>query len=220
MIGNGLRSAGFVVLDAANGAAALEKARTQVPDLILLDLMLPGMSGFEVCRALKAESVTARIPIIFVTAKADEVDRVVGLELGAEDYVVKPFSPRELILRVKTVLRRGQHQSDAVLSDSAITLDRNRYRAELNGKPIDLTTTEFRLLALLLEGMGRVQNRQHLLANVWGESVNVDTRTIDTHIRRLREKLGPMASRIETVRGFGYRLAPETQSGVEHSGLH
>lgn len=210
MIAAGLRRAGFTVIEAADGSSAINKARTLSPDLVLMDVMLPGMSGFEICRALKSESGTARIPIIFVTAKTDEIDRIVGLELGAEDYIVKPFSPRELVLRVKAALRRGRAETDLAIGCGVISLNRARHRVELDGNPINLTTTEFRLLALLLEGRGSVRSRSKLLAEVWGEGAEVDVRTIDTHIRRLREKLGAAANHIETVRGFGYRITSES----------
>jgi two-component system phosphate regulon response regulator PhoB len=150
-----------------------------------------------------------------VTAKTDEVDRVVGLELGAEDYVTKPFSPRELLLRIRTVLRRNKEQESALLGDHEIVLDRNQCRAQINGQAVDLTTTEFRLLALLFQVTGRVLSRQQLLSQVWGERARVESRTVDTHIRRLREKMGSVAHRVETVRGFGYRLAPSSSAPAE-----
>lgn len=205
-----LKDAGFSVLKASDGAEALSKIRTEVPALIVLDLMLPGMTGLEVCRVLKGDRATARIPVIILTAKAEEVDRIVGLELGADDYVTKPFSPRELVLRVKSVLRRNNapESGDAtILRFGAIRVDRERHQVLVRDQPIELTATEFKLLALLIERRGRVQSRDTLLNEVWGYESVIDTRTVDTHVRRLREKLGPDADCIETVRGFGYRVA-------------
>jgi len=170
--------------------------------------MLPGLSGLEVCKALKSDSATKAIPIIMVTAKAEEVDRIVGLELGADDYITKPFSPRELVLRVKSVLRRATAPSEAanILKFGDIQVDRARYEVLVRGKPMDFTATEFKLLTLLMERRGRVQSRDALLNDVWGYENIIDTRTVDTHIRRLREKLGRSADCIETIRGFGYRV--------------
>lgn len=208
MVCMNLRSAGFGVITAETGAVALQKARTETPDLIVLDIMLPEMTGLEVCKALKKDNSTAAIPIIMLTAKAEEVDRVVGLELGADDYVSKPFSPRELVLRVKSVLRRGQEKTapDERLTLGELVLDRARHEVAVKGKRIDLTATEFKLLAVLLERRGRVQGRERLLNDVWGYESVIDTRTVDTHVRRLREKLGKASAYIETVRGVGYRV--------------
>lgn len=204
-----LKTAGFNVLRAIDGIAALQQARETLPALIILDLMLPEMSGLEVCKVLKKEAATAQIPIIMLTAKAEEIDRIVGLELGADDYITKPFSPRELILRVKSVLRRvsvaGDPAEHLVLGD--IRIDRSRYEVVVKGKPVEFTATEFKLLTLLIERRGRVQSRDTLLNDVWGYESVIDTRTVDTHIRRLREKLGKTADCIETIRGFGYRIA-------------
>jgi len=204
-----LKSAGFNVLKAEDGPTALEVARTAFPALIVLDLMLPGMSGIDVCKVLKSESATKLIPIIMLTAKAEEVDRIVGLELGADDYITKPFSPRELVLRVKSVIRRADSSGpiDHTLKIGDIQLDRARFEVLVKGKQLDFTATEFKLLALLMERRGRVQSRDTLLNDVWGYENLIDTRTVDTHIRRLREKLGKSADCIETVRGFGYRIA-------------
>ncbi len=209
MIGTALRNAGLGVIEAMDGASAIDKARALVPDLILLDLMLPGMSGFDVCRVLKSEKNTAHIPVVFVTARIDEIDRVVGLELGAEDYVIKPFSPRELLLRTQMVLRRRQSAPEALLSDGVMTLDPTRCCAEIKGKTIKLTATEFRLLALLMQNGERAKNREQLLVELWGSVSEVDVRTIDVHIQRLRKKLGRAGNRIECVRGYGYRLTTE-----------
>ena len=204
-----LQKAGYKILTARDGAAALQKARDEVPSLIVLDLMLPQMDGTEVCRHLKADPKTAHIPIIMLTAKAEEVDRVVGLELGADDYVTKPFSPREMTLRVKGVLRRtsGKIAPAEILKFADITVDLAKHEVTLKGKVVELTATEFRLLATLLERRGRVQSRDRLLTDVWGYEGDVDTRTVDTHMRRLREKLGKAADYVETVRGVGYRFA-------------
>ncbi|RYD60870.1 MAG: response regulator transcription factor, partial [Verrucomicrobiaceae bacterium] len=162
----------------------------------------------EVCKVLKKEPQTAQIPIIMLTAKAEEIDRIVGLELGADDYITKPFSPREMLLRVKSVLRRVNGAGEPVdqLSLGDIRIDRSRYEVLIQGKPIEFTATEFKLLALLIERRGRVQSRDVLLNDVWGYESVIDTRTVDTHIRRLREKLGNTADCIETIRGFGYRI--------------
>lgn len=204
-----LKSAGMSVLTASDGASGLSKARTELPALIVLDLMLPEMSGMDVCKALKKENATAGIPILMLTAKSDEVDRIVGLELGADDYVSKPFSPRELVLRVQSILRRsngkGGEPSER-LKIGEILLDRGKHEVLIKGKPVDLTATEFKLLALLMERRGRVQTRDRLLNDVWGYESVIDTRTVDTHVRRLREKLGAVADYIETVRGVGYRI--------------
>ena len=211
LVSMNLKNGGFTVLQAEDGPEAINKARTQIPALIILDLMLPGMSGLEVCKVLKGDAVTSKIPIIMLTAKAEEVDRIVGLELGADDYITKPFSPRELVLRVKSVLRRGNspaEQSDQIKIGS-ITVDRARHQVRVKGRLIELTATEFKLLSLLIERRGRVQNRDKLLNDVWGYESVIDTRTVDTHVRRLREKLGGASDCIETVRGFGYRIAEE-----------
>jgi two-component system phosphate regulon response regulator PhoB len=202
-----LKKAGYRTATARDGTTALQKARDELPALVVLDLMLPGMEGTEVCRQLKADSRTAPIPVIMLTAKAEEVDRIVGLEIGADDYVTKPFSPRELVLRVKKILNRGRPAPAEVLKASAITLDTAKHIVSVKGTPVDLTATEFKLLATLLERRGRVQTRETLLADVWGYEGDVDTRTVDTHMRRLREKLGKAAEAIETVRGVGYRFS-------------
>jgi phosphate regulon transcriptional regulator PhoB len=204
-----LQKAGYKTVTARDGAAALQKARDEVPSLIVLDLMLPQMDGTEVCRHLKADPKTAHIPIIMLTAKAEEVDRVVGLELGADDYVTKPFSPREMALRVKGVLRRASGKSAPAefLKFGDIAVDIAKHEVTLKGKIVDLTATEFKLLTTLLERRGRVQSRDRLLTDVWGYEGDVDTRTVDTHMRRLREKLGKASDYVETVRGVGYRFA-------------
>jgi DNA-binding response OmpR family regulator len=210
LVSSNLKSAGFTVLKASDGIEVLAKARSDAPALVVLDLMLPGLSGLEVCKLLKGDPETARIPIIMLTAKAEEIDRIVGLELGADDYITKPFSPRELVLRVKSVLRRisGEAvENAALLKTGDIAVDRERHVVRVKSKPVELTATEFKLLTLLIERRGRVQSRDTLLNEVWGYESVIDTRTVDTHVRRLREKLGPAADCIETVRGFGYRIA-------------
>ncbi|HEV7866584.1 MAG TPA: response regulator [Chthoniobacteraceae bacterium] len=208
-----LKSAGFNVVKAEDGLTALTRARETLPSLIILDLMLPEMSGLEVCKVLKKEPQTSLIPIIMLTAKGEEVDRIVGLELGADDYITKPFSPRELVLRVKSVIRRaaGSLEPTDQISLGDIKVDRSRYEVTVKGKPVEFTATEFKLLTLLMERRGRVQSRDTLLNDVWGYESMIDTRTVDTHIRRLREKLGNSSDCIETVRGFGYRIAEAVQ---------
>jgi two-component system phosphate regulon response regulator PhoB len=206
-----LQKAGYKTVTARDGAAALQKARDDIPSLIILDLMLPQLDGTEVCRQLRADSKTGHIPIIMLTAKAEEVDRVVGLELGADDYVTKPFSPREMVLRVKTVLRRagGKTTPAEVIKFDDLTVDIGKHEVTHKGKVVELTVTEFKLLATLMERRGRVQSRDRLLTDVWGYEGDVDTRTVDTHMRRLREKLGKAADYVETVRGVGYRFAAQ-----------
>lgn len=203
-----LRKAGeFTIATAADGAIGLKKAREEAPSLIILDLMLPRMPGLEICRILKTDTATRHIPIVMLTAKAEEVDRIVGLEFGADDYVTKPFSPRELILRIKAIIRRMSGEATGEkLTAGSITIDPARHHVSVDGKSVRLTTVEFNLLTTLLKRRGRVQARDRLLNEVWGYESVIDTRTVDTHVRRLREKLGKAADAIETVRGFGYRL--------------
>src|SRR5256884_7436700 len=202
-----LRKAGFRVSTAGDGASGLQKARDDRPDFIILDLMLPKMSGLEVCRILKSDTATAQMPILMLTARAEEIDRIVGLEFGADDYVTKPFSPREVVLRIKAILRRGNaEETQDRLSAGPITIDPARHEVRVNGKRIDLTSLEFKLLRTLMQRRGRVQERDRLLNEVWGYESVIDTRTVDTHVRRLREKLGKAGDIVETVRGFGYRV--------------
>jgi two-component system, OmpR family, phosphate regulon response regulator PhoB len=205
-----LEKEGFQVETARRGDMGLEAIRREVPDLLLLDLMLPGIDGLELTRILKRDNATSRLPIVMLTARGEEVDRIVGLELGADDYISKPFSPREVVLRVKAVLRRLQHDEEPSerLDVGGIELDVAAHQMRVRGKEIPLTATEFRLLRLLMERAGRVQTRGQLLSDVWGYAEDIDSRTVDTHIRRLRRKLGPEADRIETVIGVGYRLKP------------
>jgi len=201
-------SAGFDTLTAGDGLEALTKARRHLPDLILLDLMLPGMDGFEVCKELKRGSETGKIPVFMLTAKGEEVDRIVGLELGADDYVVKPFSPREIILRARSVLRRNQVAKDDRQSwrREGLCVDMESHRVDIHGQELQLTATEFKLLAELISNPGRVHTRDQLLNSVWGYEFAGYARTVDTHVRRLRQKLGDLAKLVETVRGVGYRF--------------
>jgi two-component system phosphate regulon response regulator PhoB len=212
-----LEKEGFQVELANRGDAGLEAVRRESPELILLDLMLPGLDGLELTRLLKRDPATAHLPIVMLTARSEEVDRIVGLELGADDYISKPFSPREVVLRVKAVLRRLQPElqpeqpegmASELLQVGGIELDISGHQLRLEGKEVPLTATEFRLLRLLMERNGRVQTRGQLLSDVWGYAEDIDSRTVDTHIRRLRRKLGSEADRIETVIGVGYRLRP------------
>jgi len=204
-----LVQAGYEVEAVADGRAALDAVRRAPPDLVVLDLMLPDVSGTEVCRLLRADPDQASVPIIMLTARADEVDRVVGFELGADDYVTKPFSPRELTLRVNAVLRRQAVPAleSAALEHAGLRLDTERHRCFVDGVEVDLTAKEFELLGQLMRRSGRVMTREQLLDSVWGSDITVTTRTIDTHLKRLREKLGRSGSLIETVRGIGYRFA-------------
>ncbi len=203
-----LEKADFGVLTAQDGERALEIARSERPALVVLDLMLPGIEGEEVCRLLKQDEATRSIPVLMLTAKGQEVDRIVGLELGADDYVVKPFSPREIVLRVRAILRRAQPEAEpeGVMQIGPLTVDVTGHRASLSGLSLDLTATEFKLLTTFLSRRGRVQSRDDLLHAVWGYDYAGYGRTVDTHIRRLREKLGEAADMIETVRGVGYRF--------------
>jgi len=189
------------------GAAAVSHYRTAKPDLVLLDLMLPDISGSEVARLMR-ESDPRPVPIIIVTARGEESDRIKGLELGAEDYIVKPFSVKELLLRVKNVLRRATEPASAlsILRRGEIDLDVDRHEVRVRSSPVVLTALEFRLLKTFLERPGRVQTRETLLSDVWGIDADITTRTVDTHIKRLREKLGPAGDIIETIRGVGYKL--------------
>ncbi len=203
-----LEKAGYRPLLAADGAEGLDMARTHTPDLVLLDLMLPGMPGTEVCKALKGSEKTARIPVIMLTARGEEIDRVVGFEVGADDYVVKPFSTRELLLRVQAILRRAEPVASAgkTVTVGAVAIDIDHHTVTVAGKETILSTLEFKLLLILAERAGRVQSREQLLKDVWGYSYMGDTRTVDTHLTRLRAKLGEAGNLIRTVRGFGYKM--------------
>ena len=208
LIAHHMQGAGFNIMVAYNGAAAFKEISKQLPDLILLDLMLPDIDGIEVCKMLKQKPGTRDIPIIMVTAKAEEVDRIVGLELGADDYVVKPFNTRELVLRVKGVLKRikAPVEEQKALSHGELTLDMDAHRVTLQGREIELTLTEFKLLRELLLNKGRVRSREVLLNNVWGYTFEGYDRTVDTHVQRLRRKLKDYGEIIETVRGIGYMV--------------
>ncbi|MBU6409138.1 MAG: response regulator transcription factor [Verrucomicrobia bacterium] len=203
-----LKQAGYAVTTACDGAEALRKAHAQPPELIVLDVMLPEMDGFEVCKVLRLDPVTSRVPIIMLTAKAAEIDRVLGLELGADDYLTKPFSPRELLLRIKKILTRAvaEEKPREQIRFGDLTIDFPRHVAAWKARAIALTATEFKLLVTLAQRAGRVQSRDSLLRDVWEYESVIDTRTVDTHIRRLREKLGPAAKHLETIRGVGYRF--------------
>ena len=197
----------FHVLTADNGISAVQIAKEKLPDMIVLDLMLPGMDGFSVYKELRADPRTSAIPVLMLTAKGEVNDRIAGLELGADDYVTKPFSPRELMLRVKALLKRTRKVTvDASLKSGDFLLERNTLKLFLAGQPVDLTATEFKLLRLLVEAAGEVQERDVLLREVWGYSDTMLTRTLDTHVKRLREKLGKYAECIQTSRGIGYRF--------------
>ncbi len=211
VLGFKLRQAGYNALLAKDGARAIALARDERPALIVLDLMLPEVDGLEVCKILRRDPNTAAIPIIMLTARAAEMDRVLGLELGADDYVTKPFSPRELLLRIKKLLVRSQSSEDtsAELRMGELTLDVGRHEVTVAGAPLVLTATEFKLLEILIRRRGRVQTRDRLLQDVWGYDNPIDSRTVDTHMRRLREKLGDNARYLETVRGVGYRCLAE-----------
>ncbi|MFA6078241.1 MAG: response regulator transcription factor [Candidatus Omnitrophota bacterium] len=209
-----LEKAGYECTIASTGEKALEILDGKAIDMAILDIMLPGIDGFGVCRSIKEKERLKNIPIIILTAKGEEVDRIVGLELGADDYVVKPFSPRELVLRVKAILKRGKAEESKkdILSAGDITVDIPKHRVTVKEKPVDLTQMEFKLLVTLMERMGRVQTRDKLLTDVWDIDTSVDTRTIDTHVKRLREKLGRSGDLIETIRGLGYKFKEEDEN--------
>lgn len=204
-----LAKAGYAVSTAATGTQALAIARRDKPALVILDLMLPGLSGFEVIKELRSDPTTASVAVLMLTAKRDEGDRIKGLTLGADDYLTKPFSPQELVLRVGAILRRvkaGHDDVGDVRQIGPLRIDTTAHRVSVDGREIDLTPTEFRLLILLAERKGRVQPRNLLLENVWEAAPDIQTRTVDMHVQRLRAKLGPAGDLIETVRGFGYRI--------------
>ena len=211
VLGFKLKEAGFEPVFAKDGARALAVARDEHPALVVLDLMLPEVDGLEVCKILRRDPSTATLPIIMLTARAAEMDRVVGLELGADDYVTKPFSPRELVLRIKKLLTRAPstEASAAPLRFGTLVIDVPKHEVKVADQPVPLTATEFKLLQLLAERRGRVQSRDRLLQDVWGYDNPIDSRTVDTHMRRLREKLGSAADFLETIRGVGYRFNAE-----------
>lgn len=215
MVRYNLDQAGLDVETAEDAERGLQSIQETLPDLIILDLMLPGIDGLDMCRQIKQDARTRHIPILMLTARKEEIDRIVGLELGADDYVVKPFSPRELVLRAQAILRRSQSglqsttDTEIWLHLGPISIDKAAHQALLNGDPLELTGTEFKLLTTLIERRGRVQTRDDLLDTVWGYEYGGYGRTVDTHIRRLREKLGEACEWIETVRGVGYRFRRE-----------
>jgi len=206
-----LKQAGFDVVSAPDGETALRAVREERFDLVLLDLMLPDMPGTEVCKKLKSSPATAAIPVVMVTAKGEEIDRIVGFELGADDYVVKPFSVRELILRVRAILRRAEGPAEAEerITFGRLEIDRGAHRVWVEGVEVAFTALELRLLAMLYDRRGRVLTRDLLLDEVWGSNADVTSRNVDTHVKRVREKLGAAGEYIETVRGVGYRFRSE-----------
>ncbi|MEI6862721.1 MAG: response regulator transcription factor [Verrucomicrobiota bacterium] len=208
-----LKAKGYAVETLNNPNGSIGLARTFLPDLVILDVMMPDLNGIQICRMLRADSKLRLVPVIFLTAKTEEADRIQGLETGADDYICKPFSTKELVLRVQSLLRRtggeGTPDGPKRLQVGQIVIDIERHEAEVQGKRVELTATEFKLLHLLMERRGRVQTREHLLINVWNYETEIETRTVDTHVRRLREKLGREADWIETIRGVGYRIAAE-----------
>ena len=205
-----LRESGHSVVTAHDGSTALAEVRRQRPDLVVLDVMLPDISGVEVCRRLRRQEESRSLPVVMLTARGEEVDRVVGFEVGADDYVVKPFSPRELVLRVEAILRRTSQTPEEVetttIQVDSLMIDPARHHVEVDGEEVMLTALEFRLLLDLAKRRGRVQSRDALLERVWGYTPGIETRTVDTHVKRLREKLGEASSSIETIRGVGYRM--------------
>ena len=206
-----LTKAGFDSIVTVTGEDALETLERDQVDLILLDIMLPKMDGFEFCKEVKKDSKFSQIPIIMLTAKGEEVDKVLGFELGADDYIVKPFSVRELILRIKAILKRGKEKEVGkdVMEVENIKLDVKRHEVTASGKELKLTLMEFKLLKVLMSRKGRVQSRDRLLEDVWDMAADVTTRTIDTHIKHLRKKLGKSGKLIETIRGLGYKIKDE-----------
>ncbi|TVR47665.1 MAG: DNA-binding response regulator [Puniceicoccaceae bacterium] len=209
LVGYHLSAKGYAVDLVQDPSKVMGRIRSWQPDLVLLDIMMPGFSGIQICRMMRADPRLKEIPVIFLSARTEENDRVQGLETGADDYVCKPFSPRELILRVESVLRRRGGAGDtpvAKLRVGGVLLDAEVHAVSVRGTPVELTATEFKLLRLLMERKGRVQARDHLLTRVWNYDSKIETRTVDTHIRRLREKMGDEAELIETVRGVGYRM--------------
>ena len=217
LIAFNLQRQGLKVLTARDGLSAVFLAKEHQPDLIVLDLMLPGRDGFGVFKDLRGDTRTSQIPVIMLTARGELDDRITGLELGADDYVTKPFSPKELVLRVQALLKRTKKiVADSVLRQGSFRLERNTLKLYLDGQPVDLTATEFKLLRLLIEAGEQPQTRDELLREVWGyQTDTVLTRTLDTHVKRLREKLGQFASCVETIRGVGYRFVAAPAATVE-----
>jgi two-component system phosphate regulon response regulator PhoB len=211
LLGLKLREAGFAPTFASDGAKALAAVQAERPDLIVLDWMLPEVDGLEVCKILRRDPATIDIPILMLTARAAEMDRVLGLELGADDYVSKPYSPRELVLRIRKLLKRASAAEDPGerFRIGVLEVDVPRHSVTVNNEPVTLTATEFNLLVLLAKRRGRVQTRERLLQDVWGYETAIDTRTVDTHMRRLREKIGTAADYLETIRCVGYRFSAD-----------
>ena len=207
-----LRKAKYRVVISADGADGAKLAVSEKPDAIVLDVMLPKLNGFEVTKRLRSDARTAGIPILILSAKGETENRIKGLEFGADDYLPKPFSPKELLLRIQALLRRKGAPAPESIDTGPFSLDRTSLKVTLDGQRIDLTSTEFKLLSLLIGKAGSIQSREDLLQEVWGYRNTVDTRTVDTHMRRLREKLGDHASCIETIRGEGYRFIPPSHS--------
>ncbi len=203
-----LKAEGYQPLIEKDGQRGLDVALREKPDLIVLDLMLPSLDGLEICKVLKKNEATEHIPVIMLTAKGEEIDRIIGFELGADDYMVKPFSPRELLLRIKVVIRRaaGISEKPVIIRYDGLVIDPERHTVTIDEVPLELTITEYNLLFELVKTKGRVLTRDHLLDRVWGYRFEGYHRTVDTHIRRLRQKLGSFAENIETVRGIGYRF--------------
>jgi len=208
LVGSNLSTAGFHVFVAEDGATAIAAARRESPALIVLDIMLPGMSGMDVTSLLKRDPLTAPISILLLSARAEEVDRILGFELGIDDFMAKPFSPRELVLRVKAILgRKNSTAGDTgIFRAGPIAVDQERHAATLDGREVGLTAIEFKLLLTLMKTPGHVLSREELLTCIWGDKSGVSTRTVDTNVRRLREKLGRSGDQIRTIRGIGYRL--------------
>ncbi len=207
LVSYNLEEEGFKVLKATDGATALKKAQAETPSLIILDLMLPKLSGTEVCKMLKKNERTMHIPVIMLTAKTDEIDRVLGFELGADDYVTKPFSPRELMLRVKAVLKRSREEEQRdIIAVHSLKIDVPKHLVWVENELVTLTLTEFKLLLTLVKQQGKVLTRDALLDAAWGDDYVGFDRTVDTHVRRLRAKLGHMGAHVETIRGLGYRF--------------
>jgi len=206
-----LRNAGYDVTGVERGREGLRLVREERPDLVLLDLMLPDIPGTEICRAIKDEPSTRALPVVMLTARAEEIDRVVGFEIGADDYITKPFSVRELVLRIRAVLRRGESRpiEGSMVEFGSLRCDRDAHRVWVNEEEVELTALEFKLLVTLYDRRNRVQSRGALLDQVWGMDTKISTRTVDAHVKRLREKLGAARDYIETVRGVGYRFAEE-----------
>ena len=203
-----LRKAGFLPTLVASGRDVMPQIKREAPDLLVLDLMLPGLDGLQLCRAIRGDAATAAIPIIMVTAKAEESDRIVGLELGADDYITKPFSPNEVVARVRALLRRANRPSpaDSRLTYGVLTVDIDRHVVKVDGREVKLTAKEFLLLQYLMQHRGRVLSRDLLLSDVWSYSYTGGTRTVDVHVRRLRDKVPMLANAIVTVKQFGYKL--------------